>query len=52
MENAKQAWDQGRNPKESCCETRTSSRESVQLAVDEERREEQLAVDEERRAGR
>ena len=39
MENAWQAWNQGWRQKEGCRETRTSSRESIQLAVDEEREE-------------
>ena len=43
MENAKQTGNQGWRQKEGCMETRTSSRESVQLAVDEERGEELVA---------
>ena len=43
MENARQAGNQSWRQKEGCRETRTSSRESVQQAVDEERREELVA---------
>jgi len=43
MENARQTENQGWMQKEGCMETRTSSRESVQLAVDEERGEELVA---------
>ena len=40
MENARQTGNQGWRQKEGYRETRTSSRESVQLAVDEDRGEE------------
>ena len=40
MENARQAVNQGWIQKEGCWETLTNSRESVQLAVDEDRGEE------------
>ena len=43
MENARQAGDQGWRQKEDCRETRTSSRESIQLAVKEESGEELVA---------
>jgi len=43
MENARQTGNQGWRQKEGCRETRTSSRESVQLVVDEERGEELVA---------
>ena len=43
MENARQTGNQGWRQKEGCGETRTSSRESIQLAVDEERGEELVA---------
>ena len=43
MENARQTGNQGWRQKEGCGETRTSSRESIQLAVDEERGEEMVA---------
>jgi len=43
MENARQTGNQGWRQKDGCRETRTSSRENVQLAVDEERGEELVA---------
>ena len=39
MENARHSGNRGWRQKEGCMETRTSSRERVQLAVDEEREE-------------
>ena len=43
MGNARQTGNQGWRQKEGCRETRTSTRESVQLAVDEARGEELVA---------
>ena len=43
MENARQTGNQGWRQKEGCRETRTSSRESFQLALDKVRGEELVA---------